>query len=197
MFDGLGSERTVTNSSQTVTGTINHDAFGLTVNTTGSSTNPYKFAATSGYRDDGDAGLVLVGARYYDPQVGLFNTRDTFLDQKPYLYCEHDPVNYTDPTGHGQTPSSIEAIGKAVGEGGLKAGGIGFIGYVVGGIGDVTDNRHLSHAGQVIGDLATIGGGLVIAAGAVAAGPALVGVGLVTIGGVFAAKHLADWLGGR
>ena len=100
LFDGLGSERTVTNSSQTVTGTINHDAFGLTVNTTGSSTSPYKFAATSGYRDDGDAGLVHVGARYYDPQVGRFITRDTCLDQKPYLYCEHDPVNHLDPSGH-------------------------------------------------------------------------------------------------
>ena len=88
LFDGLGSERTITSSTQTVTGTINLDAFGLTVNTTGSSTNPYKFAATSGYRDDGDAGLVHVGARYYDSQVGLLITRDTNLDQKPYLYCE-------------------------------------------------------------------------------------------------------------
>jgi len=109
LFDGLGSERTVTNSSQTVTGTINQDAFGLTVNTTGSSTNPYKFAATSGYRDDGDAGLVHVGARYYDPQVGLFITRDTHLDQKPYLYCEHDPVNAVDPSGH--TPALLALIG--------------------------------------------------------------------------------------
>ena len=58
------------------------------------------FAATSGYRNDGDAGLMHVGARYYDAQVGLFITRDTELDQKPYLYCHHDPVNYLDPTGH-------------------------------------------------------------------------------------------------
>jgi RHS repeat-associated protein len=98
--DPLWTTRGITNSSQTVTGTINHDAFGLTVNTTGSSTNPYKFTATSGYRDDGDAGLVHVGARYYDPQVDRFITRDTELDQHPYLYCEHDPVNSTDPTGH-------------------------------------------------------------------------------------------------
>ncbi len=104
MFDGLGSERTVTSSSQTVTGTINHDAFGLTVNTTGSSTNPYKFAANSGYRDDGDAGLSHVGARYYDPQVGRFTTRDTELDQHPYAYCEHDPVNSVDPDGHIPVP---------------------------------------------------------------------------------------------
>ena len=43
---------------------------------------------------------MKVGCRYYDPQVGSFTTRDTYLDQKPYLYCEHDPVNGVDPTGH-------------------------------------------------------------------------------------------------
>jgi RHS repeat-associated protein len=100
MFDGLGSERTICNSSQTVTGTIIQDGFGLTVATTGSSTNPYKFAATSGYRDDGDCGLTHVGARYYDAQVGRFITRDTELDQHAYLYCGHDGVNNVDPTGH-------------------------------------------------------------------------------------------------
>src|SRR5919204_3170063 len=86
LFDGLGSERTVTNASQTVTGTITFEGFGQTIATTGSSTNPYKFAATSAYRDDGDAGLMHVGARYYDPQVGRFITRDSEPDQHPYLY---------------------------------------------------------------------------------------------------------------
>jgi RHS repeat-associated protein len=100
LFDGLGSERTVTNASQTVIGRIAYEGFGQSVGTTGSSSNPYLFAATSGYRNDGDAGLVHVGARYYDAQVGLFLTRDTYLEQKPYLYCEHDPVNATDPSGH-------------------------------------------------------------------------------------------------
>ena len=70
MFDGLGSERTVTNSSQTVTGTITHDAFGLTVATTGSSTTPYKFAANmlagalqyrTGARPAGRQGLYPAG----------------------------------------------------------------------------------------------------------------------------------------
>jgi hypothetical protein len=68
LFDGLGSERTVTNAGQTVLGTISYDAFGQTVDTTGSSTSPYMFAATWGYRNDGDAGLMHVGARYYDAE---------------------------------------------------------------------------------------------------------------------------------
>src|SRR5947207_14583487 len=90
MFDGLGSERTVTNGSQTVTGTATYEGFGQTVATTGSSTNPYMFAPTSGYRNDGDAGLMHVGARYYDAEVGRFVTRDSKLNQHPYLYCEHN-----------------------------------------------------------------------------------------------------------
>jgi len=100
LFDGLGSERTVTSSTQVITGTLTMDGFGNQVASTGSSANPYMFAATSGYRNDGDAGLTHVGARYYDAQVGRFTTRDTELDQHPYLYCNHDPVNATDPTGH-------------------------------------------------------------------------------------------------
>jgi RHS repeat-associated protein len=122
LFDGLGSERTVTNSSQTVTGTATYEGFGQTVATTGSSTDPYMFAATSGYRNDGDAGLMQVGARYYDAQVGRFITRDTLLDQKPYLYCEHDPINHLDPSGH-FIIIVIIIIVVAIGLGGCKGGG--------------------------------------------------------------------------
>ena len=41
-----------------------------------------------------------MGARYYDAAVGRFTTRDTYLDQKPYTYCEGDPINGVDPSGH-------------------------------------------------------------------------------------------------
>jgi RHS repeat-associated protein len=112
--DGLGSERTVTNASQTVLGTISYDAFGHAIGITGSSTNPYLFAATWGYRNDGDAGLMHVGARYYDAQVGRFLTRDTVLSEHPYLYCEHEPVDHVDPDGH--IPILIPIlIGAAIG----------------------------------------------------------------------------------
>jgi RHS repeat-associated protein len=99
MFDGLGHERTVTNSSQTVTGSITFDAFGQQAFSSGSSSNPYMFGNSSGYRNDGDAGLIHVGARFYDPQIGKFTSRDADMDQHPYAYCEHEPINYSDPTG--------------------------------------------------------------------------------------------------
>jgi RHS repeat-associated protein len=96
----MGHERTVTNGSQTVVGTVNYDAFGQVVGTTGSSGSSYMYGAQSAYRNDWDAGLMHVGVRYYDPQVGRFITPDSFLSENPFLYCEHDPVNFTDPTGH-------------------------------------------------------------------------------------------------
>jgi RHS repeat-associated protein len=99
LFDGHGSERTVTNSSQTVTGSVNYEAFGQVAGSSGSSTNPYMYAGDWGYRNDGDAGLMHVGARYYDAQVGRFITRDVDPDQHAYLYCEHEPVGMTDASG--------------------------------------------------------------------------------------------------
>jgi RHS repeat-associated protein len=100
LFDGHGSERTVTNSSQTVTGSVNFEAFGQVAGSSGSSASPYMYAGDWGYRTDGDAGLMHVGARYYDAQVGRFITRDTVLSEHPYLYCEHEPVGFVDPSGH-------------------------------------------------------------------------------------------------
>ena len=100
LFDGLGSERTVTSSSQAVTASLTLSAFGQTVASSGSSTSAYQFEATSGYRTEGNAGLTLVGCRFYDAQVGRFITRDTDLNQKPYAYCNGDQVNATDPSGH-------------------------------------------------------------------------------------------------
>lgn len=123
LFDGLGSERTVTNTAGAVQGTLTLSAFGQTVASTGSSTDPYEFAATSGYRNDGDAGLMLVGARYYDAQTGSFISRDTYLDQKPYEYCNGDPVNATDPSGHKVDGNTYYTVGSNF----VIAGVAGFI----------------------------------------------------------------------
>ena len=98
MFDGLGSERTVTNGSQSVTVSLTLSAFGQTVASTGSSTSTYQFGATSGYRTEGDAGLTLVGCRFYDAQVGRFITRDTYLDQAPTPTATVIPSTMWTPT---------------------------------------------------------------------------------------------------
>jgi hypothetical protein len=67
-----------------------------------------------------------VGARYYDPLVGRFLQADSWLGEitRPqslnrYHYCEGDPVNHVDPTGHDKMPPWGTA---AVGAGGLVIG---------------------------------------------------------------------------
>ena len=83
------------------------EAFGNAVAQWGSSGNPYRFAGAWGYRDDGDAGLFYVGARYYEPAVGRWTSADKWLGDiyRPlslnrYFYCENDPVNHVDPSGN-------------------------------------------------------------------------------------------------
>jgi RHS repeat-associated protein len=57
---------------------------------------------------DNETGLYYLRARYYDPQVGRFINEDTDegtvtdpLSLNWYTYCENDPVDNIDPTGHG------------------------------------------------------------------------------------------------
>ena len=135
-----------------MTASLTLSAFGQTVASTGSSTSTYGFGATSGYRTEGDAGLTLVGCRFYDAQVGRFLTRDTYLDQKPYAYCDGDPVNAVDPSGHDPRMDTVVCL---LGEGALLAIiltaispitvpiaiGIGIIAIVTGAAGCSTGNQ--------------------------------------------------------
>ncbi|MDE2127288.1 MAG: hypothetical protein KGJ62_11930 [Armatimonadetes bacterium] len=98
-FDALGSVRAETNSSGTATARQDFDAFGNTIARSGSTSSPYNFAGDWTYQSDGDAGLLHVGARYYDPQVGRFASRDSMLDQIPYAYCGGEPNDFVDPSG--------------------------------------------------------------------------------------------------
>ena len=71
-------------------------------NTTTSSVTPYGYSGE--YTDE--TGLQYLRSRYYDPSTGRFTQEDTWLDQGPnlYSYCNNDPVNNVDPSGHLVTP---------------------------------------------------------------------------------------------
>jgi RHS repeat-associated protein len=116
LSDGLGTTRATVDGAQAITSTLTTEAFGNAVAQWGSSANPYRFAGAWGYRDDGDAGLLRVGARYYDPQVGRFLSRDVVLSEHPYLYCEHEPVNSVDPSGRIWGRLVIWVIGSFAGK---------------------------------------------------------------------------------
>jgi len=119
--DGLGSTRQLSNDSQTITQTTTYDAFGNIESSAGSSSNAYKYAGQWGYRNDGDDGLMHVGARYYDPLVGRFISADTYLGDignpqslNRYVYAENDPVNFVDPSGHKKRPPPKVTVGVKI-----------------------------------------------------------------------------------
>ena len=52
-----------------------------------------------------------MNARYYEPATGRFTSQDSFRGEGEafwhlYLYCDSDPVNFTDPTGHAKKTSN-------------------------------------------------------------------------------------------
>ncbi|MFE4632726.1 LamG-like jellyroll fold domain-containing protein [Streptomyces sp. NPDC056773] len=87
----------------TVAGSRNYDPFGTTTATSG--TNP-NIGYQSGWTDP-TSGEVNMAARWYQPGIGSFTSRDTWqLNPNPsvqanrYTYANASPLNATDPTGH-------------------------------------------------------------------------------------------------
>ena len=118
-YDGFGSVRTLTDSTGTVTDTCDYDAWGNTVNTTGSTPNVYLYR---GEQYDPDLRLYYLRARYLNPLCGRFLTRDPAAGHikvpsslHKYLYVGGDPVSWIDPSGRNAlieylTPMRIVAI---------------------------------------------------------------------------------------
>lgn len=75
------------------------NGFGLPV--AGSSAgSPFGYGGGNGCQSDADAGLILMGHRYYDPRTGRFITQDPAgSGDNWYAYANNDPVNSIDPSG--------------------------------------------------------------------------------------------------
>jgi RHS repeat-associated protein len=85
--------------------TYDYDAWGNTVNTTGSTPNVYLYR---GEQYDADLGLYYLRARYFNPETGRFLTKDPELGHRDdpatlhkYLYADGNPVDFADPSGRG------------------------------------------------------------------------------------------------
>jgi len=81
-----------------------YEGFGKIVGQNGSGSGPYRFCGLWGYRDDGDAGLMHVGARYYEVETGRWVQKDLMLYKiinysNLYTYCLNNPVNDFDVNG--------------------------------------------------------------------------------------------------
>ena len=84
--------------------------------------NPIRYR---GYYYDTGTGLYYLNARYYNPQWRRFISPDSteYVDPEAvnglnrYAYCNNDPVNYADPSGHSVTLILLGAFifGGAIG----------------------------------------------------------------------------------
>lgn len=107
--DALGSTAVISNRDGSLTARYQYDAFGNVQTETGQSeTNDFTY---TGHERDQATGLIYAKARYYDPQLGLFLSRDPFegYDNKPlslhrYLYAYQNPMKYVDPDGREAYP---------------------------------------------------------------------------------------------
>ena len=101
-FDLQGSASNRLDSSGNTLSTSTFDAYGARV-TNDTSGDPYAgFGGQYGYRSDAEAGLQLLGLRYYDPTTGRFATRDPIGYKggvNVYGYCVNNSIIRIDPLG--------------------------------------------------------------------------------------------------
>ena len=105
-----GDVTAIYNESGNKVGEYAYDAWGNCTVLYGAATdvvryNPIRYR---GYCYDIETGLYYLNARYYNPQWRRFISPDdsSYLDPETpnglnlYAYCNNDPVNYADPSGH-------------------------------------------------------------------------------------------------
>ena len=134
----LGDVVAIYNTSGTKIIEYAYDAWGnctivYSTNDTLANDNPIRYR---GYYLDIENNFYYLNSRYYSPELRRFISPDdtAFLDSETpnglhlYCYCNNDPVNYADPSGHFLISSAIAAgfwIGLTVGAiAGATTGGI-------------------------------------------------------------------------
>ena len=113
--DHLGSTRLVTDENRHIVSAVTYHPFGETNTEEGSE--HHLFAGEE--RDS--TGLYYYGARYYDPDLGRFITRDLLKGEftKPqtlnrYTYCLNNSLRYKDPWGLSYQPVDDELLSNEV-----------------------------------------------------------------------------------
>ena len=118
------------NTNGTKVGGYDYDAWGncsITLDTNGiASRNPIRYR---GYYFDSETGFYYLNSRYYSPEWRRFISPDdtAYLDPETpnglnlYCYCNNDPINYADPSGHLALWIITAIIGAVVGVGVIAA----------------------------------------------------------------------------
>jgi RHS repeat-associated protein len=107
VHDGLGSVRQLVDTTGWIETNYAYDPFGVPL-VGGEVYHPYQY---TGEAWDAEVELLYLRARYYQPEVGRFDTKDPWtadasepLTLNRYVYAGDNPVNYTDPSGQTRRP---------------------------------------------------------------------------------------------
>ena len=107
----------LTNANGEVTKTYKYNAFGVEKDISDSDTNAFRYC---GEYYDTESDTIYLRARYYDPSIGRFISRDSFagkqgdpLSLNRYTYCHNSPVVFVDCNGN--FPFLPQLIGAGVG----------------------------------------------------------------------------------
>ena len=120
-YDGLGSTRQLTDGTGQVTDSRVYDAFGNTVQSTGSSVVPYHFVGRQGYYYDQELAEYYVRVRSYSAVLARWMSDDpfwgrenlllstlrqayAFASSSQYAYVGGRPVTNADPSGFQAVP---------------------------------------------------------------------------------------------
>lgn len=101
--DALGSTAVITDDAGAALGSYQYKAFGEVLDHAGDDADPWLFA---GEQRDAALGFDYLRARYYDPAIGRFITRDPWpgnlaqpSTQTAYPYVVNHPTGLVDPSG--------------------------------------------------------------------------------------------------
>lgn len=113
-YDSRGSTVALSDVSGNLTDKYAYDTFGNLVNSKGTTKNPFKYVGRYGVIEEGN-GLNYIRARYYDPEIGKFITKDprTGNDRdgqslNRYVYALNNPVRLIDISGFSALEGTVE-----------------------------------------------------------------------------------------
>lgn len=122
--DAKGTPIAILSLDGAVLGRFTYDPWGGLLRSVGTESAPIRY---TGYYYDEETGLYYARARYYDPAIGAFISRDPIdgdverpITQNKYIAFNANPGVYQDPTGHcgyatGDTSECINNVAAAEG----------------------------------------------------------------------------------
>ncbi len=125
--DHLGSITAITDETGAIVESLSYDPHGKRRQPSWDDAVAQVFSTTTnrcftGHQYLDDVGLIHMGGRVYDPDLGRFISADPTIQYPEvqqnfnrYTYVNNNPLSYTDPSGFGFLSSIFKAIGKIIG----------------------------------------------------------------------------------